>query len=210
MCYAQPPELLERSLKDKPSQRYLVQLPSGYKQDIKYPLFITIHWYTGTAQQQINEWKFYANKDEYILLCPQFSDGYQWFEGREDETLIEIINEAKEDFYIDPGRVFLVGNSGGGQFVHRFAFKHPEHIKAACVLSAGDYEAPPDLSDAKSVKYYVAVGEDDERLGITRRFYLQLRDKGYSVVYKSFPMVGHVLHSSMKREVMDFLRELNG
>ena len=197
-CFAQQP---------KPNQKYLVQLPIGYNENIKYPLFVAILWYDGTAQQQVNEWKFYANKEKYILLCPQFNEGYQQFRGREDKKLIEIIEEVEKKFSIDQGNIFLVGFSGGAQFVHRFAFKHPGYLKAACIMSAGDYDVPPDSLEAKKIKYFVAVGEEDERFKATEHFYQQLKNKGYDAVFESVPMAGHTMSSNFKGRVIAFLRK---
>lgn len=209
-CFAQAaPQLLERFLGSDASQRYLIQLPSGYRADKKYTVFIAIHWYTGTAEQQVNEWKFYANKEKYILLCPQFADGYQLFQQNEDKKLIEIIKELEQEFHVGRGMVFLVGYSGGAQFAHRFAFRHCAYIRAVCVLAAGEYDSLPFSSQARKVKYFVAAGEEDPRFKSTKRFYLGLKNNGYDVVFKSFPGVGHTLHSSIKGEVIDFLDGLD-
>lgn len=80
--FAQAPQVVQKSLPDSSVAPYIIQLPSKYSVEKKYPLFIAVHWYTGTAQQQLDEWKFLVNKSGYILLCPQFSDGYQGLGSR--------------------------------------------------------------------------------------------------------------------------------
>ena len=208
VCYGENPQLIKKSLSNHSAQKYLVQLPKNYSSEAKFPLFIAIHWLQGTALQQVSEWKFLTNKAGYILLCPDFADGYQTFRGQEDKKLIQIIEEVKKDFSIDESKIFIVGFSGGAQFAHRFALKYPEEVRAACVLSAGDYDRPRQLSETSRVKYFVAVGEEDERYGKTKDFYRQLKSLGFDAIFQSFPGVGHILHSSIKEAVMDFLRDL--
>mgnify|MGYP001573313486 FL=1 len=66
----------------------------------------------------------------------------------------------------------------------------------------------PPYPAAKNLKYYVAVGQEDERYRGTLSFYDQLMKRGYDVTFQGFPMVGHVFHSSIKRGVMEFLEKL--
>lgn len=53
---------------------------------------------------------------------------------RYDQVLLAMIDEAAARFgRIDTSRFCLYGYSGGGQFVHRFAYLHPRRVRAlAC------------------------------------------------------------------------------
>jgi predicted esterase len=206
VCSAQDFQVIERFLNDNPRQKYLIQLPKDYSLDKTYPLFIAIHWFKGNAKQQVDEWKFFTNKEKYILLCPEFRNGYQRLKQAEDKKLIQIIKEAKKRFSIDGDNIFLVGYSGGAQFVHRFAFKHPEHIKAACVLAGGEYDTPPNSDRARKVTYFIAVGEEDERYRKTLNFYNQLKKRHYKAKFEAFPLIGHNMHFNIKSAVIVFLR----
>jgi predicted esterase len=207
VCFAQGPELIERTLKGNVSQKYILQLPGRYASENKYPLFIAVHWFNGTAQQQINEWKFLANKKSYILLAPQFSEGYQTLRDKEDDTLVEIIREVENEYAVDRERIYLVGFSGGAQFAHRFAYRQP-FIKAVCVLSAGAYDPPPASGNVKTVKYLVGAGEEDERYAKAEKYASLLRKSGFDVVFEGFPLIGHNLHANIKLAVEKFLGSL--
>ena len=206
-CFAQDVGIKERTLESDEGQRYLVRLPVRYNSEKLHPLFIAIHWLNGTALQQVDEWKFLCNKNGYILVCPQFSEGYQHIRKKEDLRLMEIISEVEREFSVDRNKIYLVGHSGGAQFAHRFAFKHP-FMKAVCVLAGGEYDDPPSSVEARKVKYFVGVGEEDKRYKAMTGLYSLLKRKGYDAEFKSFPSVGHILHSSIKSAVIKFLSDL--
>lgn len=207
LCFAQNVEMKERNLQSDSKQMYILQLPIHYNPENKYPLFIAIHWLNGTARQQINEWRFLANKNKYILLCPQFNEGYQQLRRNEAAKLVEIISEVGKEFPINREKIFLVGFSGGAQFTHRFVYRYP-FVKAVCILATREYDPPPSSLAVKKVKYFIGVGEDDDRYKKMVEFYNLLKRKDYDVTFESFPLVGHNLHSGIKDRVMKFLNSI--
>ncbi|MCX5698904.1 MAG: dienelactone hydrolase family protein [Candidatus Omnitrophica bacterium] len=201
-------ETLNRVLRNDSSQKYLIQLPRQYTAERAFPILVAIHWYSGTAEQQINEWRFLAQKDSYILICPQFYEGYQRLAGSEDQKLIAIIDEVSSEFSVDRENIYLVGFSGGAQFALRFVYKHP-FLKAVCILSPGEFDSPPKNEQLKSVKYFLGVGEKDSRLSIVKKLYNVLDKRGFDVSFESYPLVGHNIHSNMKSAVMKFLHDIH-
>jgi poly(3-hydroxybutyrate) depolymerase len=204
ICFAQNTGAMQRALKNDPAQGYVLQLPRKYSAENKAPLLIVVHWYQGTAMQQIDEWRFLAQKNGYILLAPQFTEGYQRLGGGCEQKLKDIISEVENEYSVDQDKIFLLGFSGGAQFAHRFAYRN-HFLKAVCILSPGDCDSPPSEPSAKSVRYFVGAGEEDPRYPVAKKLYKLLEKKGYDVTFKSFPSVGHTLHSSIKSEAIDFL-----
>lgn len=200
---------LERHLKSDPRQKYYLYLPKNFDPARNYPLFIGIHWYKGTAQEQIDNWHNFTNRDQYILLCPQFKDGYQELRHKEDKILIHIMDETAKEFHYDSSKVYLVGCSGGGQFAHRFIFKHPTLIKAAGIIAAGSYSTPPaDLGLAK-VKFFVGIGQQDsQRLAIAQKFSQELSAIGCDTQFKVFPNIGHSCGIDSQMAVAEYLKGL--
>lgn len=206
-CFAAGPLLFKKVLSGEAIWSYLVRLPEDYSKDKKHVLCIVVHWRTGTADEQIHQWEFLASKSGYVLLSPQFEEGYQELVHGEDERLIRMISEAQKEFSVDPDRIFLVGYSGGAEFVHRFALKHPQYAKAACVIGGENYVMLPGPK-AGRVRYYVAVGKKDDRRQATLFFYQRLKKKGYDVSFQDYPSVGHELNASIREMVVRFLKDV--
>ncbi len=206
-AWGQPAEVLSRTLAHQPHQRYYLYLPEDFDSTKLYPLFVAVHWYTGSGQQQIEMWHNFTSRDQYILLAPEFHDGYQWLKNEDDRILIQIFNQVAREFPFDWQKVYLVGCSGGAQFVHRFAFRHPEFVRAAAVIAAGGYSIPP-MGLTPAPKFFVAVGEKDERRLITEQFAQQLQQQGYDVEFKIYPGIGHACNIDVQESVTEYLQAL--
>jgi len=206
---AQSPRRYERSLKRSSPNKYIVHVPQNYDSRKKYPLFIAVHRKGGPAIDQYNQWNFFTNRDEYILLCPQFFGGFQRFTSDEDKKLIAMMREMKEEFKYDPDKVFLVGFSVGAGFVQKFAFKYPGRIAAAGILGARNYAEPPYSGKGREVKYFVVAGTGDSfYVDATNEFIQQMKRNGYDVVFQEFPSVGNALNNDTKNAVMDFFKKI--
>ncbi len=76
-----------------------------------------------------------------LLLCPSFETPYQYLCPRADEDLLAMCRVLGERFeLVDPLQLF--GFSGGAQFVHRFAARHPARVGACVAFAAGCWTNP--------------------------------------------------------------------
>ncbi|MGH8780877.1 alpha/beta hydrolase [Paraburkholderia sp.] len=85
-----------------------------------------------------------------IVLCPLFPVGVlgdgnrsgfkRLIEGdiRYDKVLLDMVSEVGERYRKRFDRFALFGYSGGGQFVNRFAYVHPERLWAASIGAPGN------------------------------------------------------------------------
>jgi len=98
-------------------RRRLIPLAESYRSAILAPLFPA------------------GLDDEYDL------DSYKVLRSkslRSDLALLDIVTEVAVRYPgIDTEKFFLIGFSGGGQFVHRFLYIHPERVFAASVGAPG-------------------------------------------------------------------------
>lgn len=198
-----------RNLKNQSSQTYYLYLPKDYIPTKKWPLFIGIHGYMADGNQAMDLWRSFADPEGFILVCPSFKEGYQRLEYGTDNRMIDIIKELEKEFQIDEKKIFMAGFSGGAQFTHRFALRHPEYINSAVVLAAGSYNYPANSASAKRIKFLVGVGANDsERLEITKKFAEQLKNNGYQVKFEIFPNVGHEVPPAAKQLTIELFREM--
>jgi pimeloyl-ACP methyl ester carboxylesterase len=71
---------------------------------------------------------------------------------RADRALERLVGEVARLTRADASRLFLLGYSGGAQFVHRFALAHPKRVAAAVVAAAGWYTFPdPDVAFPRGI-----------------------------------------------------------
>lgn len=135
-----------------PRFHYWVHLPDCYydEEDPSYQLMILVHGTGCAIEDYINAAKAWADRNHVALLAPMFPGGL--FERddfnsykllscdgvRYDLVLLAMIEEMKNRY---PGvavdKFFMFGHSGGGQFVNRFLYVHPERLKAVSIGAPG-------------------------------------------------------------------------
>lgn len=115
------------------------------------PLVVCVHGISRDDREQIARFRPAAEHGGYALLAPLFDEkSYPDFQRlgrrgkgqRADLGLVRAIQRFRERTNRAFEDVFLVGFSGGGQFVHRFVMAHPERVRAAVVTAAGWYTLP--------------------------------------------------------------------
>src|SRR5690606_16081577 len=87
--------------------------------------------------------------NDFAVLCPIFPvnlfgdgdrSGYKYMEEgdiRYDLAVLAMVEEVSKKYQQDWSKFAMFGFSGGGQFTHRFAILHPEHLWAATVGAPG-------------------------------------------------------------------------
>lgn len=126
--------------------------PTAYNPNVAAPLLIVLHGYGATGAIQTNYMRFKDVQDEhgFIMLSPdgmrntssqQFWNASDYccdFENTQVDDVSYIaglIEEAKERFFIDEKRVFLVGHSNGGFMSYRMACEKSELISGIVSLA---------------------------------------------------------------------------
>ncbi|GJM13151.1 MAG: hydrolase [Pseudohongiella sp.] len=143
-----------------------VTVPAGYDAGTPAPLIVLLHGYTssGAGQDSYMGFSGIADKYGFLLVSP---DGDREAGGDENRFwnasaaccnfyqsdvddsayVANIIRAVKEDFNIDPSRVYLIGHSNGGFMSYRAAYDHSETIAAIASLAGAthaDQRAAPD------------------------------------------------------------------
>ena len=205
--------LFERRLQKNITQTYFVQTPRGYNPDQTYSLLIAVHSEKESSRDAVGHWGALADRDNYILVCPSFNVGFETLQNKEDLWLMHILLELQGDFPYDKDSVYMVGFSGGGDCVHRLAFKRPNIVQAVCVLAAEHYDDPPTLMRNRQVKFFVGVGENDtfikdNRVTKAKKFFNILKVTGYDVSFKIYPETGRNLSEAMRDDTMMFFNTI--
>ena len=147
---------------DGQQRRFKLFLPSGAGKNL--PLVIALHGGGGNAQTMVERTGFVdlAKEEKIVVAFPEGTgrgEGrYTWNAGgccayamqqsTDDVTFIrKLIDEAVEQYGVDPERIYLVGMSNGGMVSHRIAAAMPERIAGIGIVVGAMFggETPPAL-----------------------------------------------------------------
>jgi dienelactone hydrolase len=122
--------------------------------DVGAPLLVAVHSTGRDVHGVRDQWVDWAERHGWVILAPLFPgaigdpndlNNYKLlaYNGiRFDELLLAMLDEAAQRWRLDVGRFALYGFFGGDQFVHRFAYLHPDRLLAACVAAPGSATLP--------------------------------------------------------------------
>lgn len=139
-----------------------------------------------------------------IVIVPSFTNGYQGGDGKWAAQLISNFTEVRKR-YSTYAKMFIHGQSGGGQFAHRFAFNYSEYVIGVSAHSAGSWACAGGYgkisNKAKSIPFVISCGEEDKevawhgysinRIDWFHRFANKLKAEGFVLMAKTWPNTGH-------------------
>jgi poly(3-hydroxybutyrate) depolymerase len=156
-------------------------------------LLVFVHGDGRRFQYLLDALRPFARRAGLLLLAPLFpadlfgdgnTDGYKLLregELRYDEILLDLVADLRDLYDFDDDRFLLGGFSGGGQFAHRFAYLHPQRLRAVSIAApsavtlldealpwwtgVADVEArlgrPVDFEGLQDLPVHLVVGEKD-------------------------------------------------
>ena len=155
---------------------YCCYVPESYDeaaQDV-YPLAVLVHHTGRTASLLRDEFVDFAEANQCIVLAPLFPSGiihpndlnnykHILYHGiRYDLVLLDMIEEISAIYRVHTDKFLMHGFSGGGQFVHRFLYLHPQRLMGASVGAPGTVTLPDDDKD-----WWIGIRGMEERFGIS-------------------------------------------
>lgn len=129
---------------------YCLYVPGAHRAATKpLPLTVVVHGTQRMAERYRDAYRGFAEENETVVLAPLFPAGIGEpgdlhgfkrlsFRGvRFDRVLLDIVDEVAQRYRVDATRFALHGFSGGGQFVHRFAYLHAHRLSALSIGAPG-------------------------------------------------------------------------
>lgn len=140
-----------------------------------------------------------------LSVVPQCATGHRWVErdwrAEHHElpgelsvplsAVVELLEELRGKYPIDPRRVYLIGLSMGGFGVWDLLSRWPDRFAAAVVICGGADENA--VGAARDVPVWAFHGADDPEVRVARSHnaVAALRAVGGTACYKEYPQVGH-------------------
>ena len=183
--------------------RYVLTLPAGFDAEGEQrPLIVFLH---GSGQrgidlelvERVSVAQVYDAMENFpfVTISPQCPPYLNWY-IRLDSVVI-LIEEAIQNYNIDPDRVYLTGVSMGGHGVWALAFEHPEKFAAIAPISG--FGTFPDFSNFIDIPVWAFHGEIDSTvsLALGQAPVNALREAGGNVEFTIVPDRGHDIADSV-------------
>ena len=174
---------------------YCLYVPHDYAEDSgkRYSLAVLMHGTGRTVDTYRTGFKTFADAQDCILLVPLFPAGLiepadvsnykrlAFHDMRFDLLLLAMVDEVAAKYRVDADRFLMFGFSGGGHFVHRFLYVHPDRLLGVSIGAPGsvtlldwdhdwwvglrDFEArfgrPADIAAMRRVAVQMVIGAED-------------------------------------------------
>ena len=109
------------------------------------------------------------------------------FSGR--ATLEALALVSKKYPAVDTERLLMQGQSGGAQFVHRFAIWASDRVTAVAVNSSSWFDAPN--AHSNRVAWLITIGESDDSYNNSLEMVERLRNVGAAPLFRSYMGMVH-------------------
>jgi poly(3-hydroxybutyrate) depolymerase len=190
---------------------YRMLVPAGYAASKPSPLIIALHGLGGTEDSFFSNYEGVlpklAGERGYIVAAPlgyRVDGFYGWGVGdppedpeqrrsrqRSEDDVMAVLKLVREQYNIDPNRIYLMGHSMGGIGTWTLAPKFPD-IWAAIAPIAGS-GAPATLERIRHVPQIVVHGDADRTVNVqgSRRMVTRMKELAMEVKYIEVPGGGH-------------------
>ena len=177
---------------------YRLFIPPKYKRSGKYPLILWLHGAGGSGTDNLRQiradqvpgthlWTTPENITHHpaFVLVPQSARGWT-----ERDLVLDIVDELKEEFSIDPNRIYVIGQSMGGQAAWELVTYHPG-IFAAGIFVCAAGTSPNRATSVATLPVWVFHGSNDPQLERTRQMIEAIRNAGGNPRYTEYSGMGH-------------------
>jgi len=189
---------------------YLLYLPGDYGVDpeVKWPLLIYLHGMdrvNKSVNVLHNAYPLSAliDKDDFpfILVAPQGTGEYEfWAQDEMVGSVMALVDEIQSTLVVDGDRIYLTGESAGGNGTWEIGVRHPERF-ATLVPMMGYYgwpfTVPENICDIKDIPVWAFHGDADDVVPLEAEQSIvdALKACGGEVQFTVFPDVGHELEA---------------
>lgn len=110
---------------DSREQRYQLFVPPEYKATKLWPLVV----FLSPGDDPLG-WRYWQKvcEDKGVFFCAAFGAGNNCPVGRRARIVLDMLDDVRREYHIDPDRTYLSGFSGGSRMACTLAFALPEYF----------------------------------------------------------------------------------
>jgi dipeptidyl aminopeptidase/acylaminoacyl peptidase len=148
-----------------------------------------------------------ADARGYVVVAPSGHNPRAWYgSGGElsEQDVLNVLAAVREQYTIDPARVYLMGHSMGGGATWYFGIKYPDIWAALAPVAPAISSSPDALAAIANTPVIVVQGDADRSVTVeaTRRWVTKMKELGMTYEYVEVPGGDHTSIISRSPENM--------
>jgi predicted peptidase len=192
------------------TMQYRLFVPPRYDPGEKFPIVLWLHNAAGRGDDNLSQisgtntlgthiWTTHENQAKYsaFVLAPQVSATKAWARPHANappvsiRLALEILDSVEKEYSIEPDRVYVAGQSMGGEGVWAALAATPGRFAAAIALCG--YGFDDTIPRAAKTPVWIFQGDADEIVSVkrARQWVAALRQAGGWPMYTEIPGWGH-------------------
>jgi predicted esterase len=181
---------------DSTKQKYQLFVPKGHSKDKLAGLVLFIS--PGDGPQGLKNWQSVCEKEGFLFASP-YGAGNSVAALQRTRIILDVLDDVRRLYKIDPDRTYLTGFSGGGRMACAIGFALPEYFGAVIpvcgtnTLSSTTYLRQR-VEDRLSVAF-ITGEKDTNRKEIEEVMYPWFQEVGIRARLWVVPKMGHAIPS---------------
>ena len=195
-------------LEDGTRSAFALFVPNAYDPATRWPLILALHGQGGTGDHYLGTWAQHAQTYGCLVVAPTAPRELGWDPIKGRDIVLRALRDVRENFNIDPNRVYIDGASMGGHGAWRYGLAMPDTF-AGLVSRCGrpDEFAQLHLPNASCLPIYIIHGMKDAvvPLELVKPVYETLTRLGCEVEYRVDTKAGHSTFHEETPRIMQWL-----
>lgn len=208
---------------------YVSITPTDYDESRAYPVIIMVHGF-GASMYDLAGLAPTIHQTGYVYLCPNGTVpldigggqiGFGWTTPggfndpeeakRTEEAFDAFMEEMREPYKLEPGKILIIGFSQGGGLAYRYGLPRPDVFAGIGALSASIHdmeELAAQLPEKRTQPIFVGHGDQDPVVPIDRgrSANTQLQEWGYGdLIYNEYAGAGHEITPTELRDLAQWV-----
>jgi serine protease Do len=160
-------------------------VPETYTADVPYGVVVWLHAPNDYVEwkELLSRWKPLCDRHDLILVAPKSSEPSRW--APTEAALVDAaLKEITSTYHVDPARIVLHGDKGGGSLAFFTAFQNREMIRGVAAVEAAFGGPPPENEPLHRLAIYMAVASKSQAAKAVEQATNAMRQMKYPVTVK--------------------------
>ncbi len=181
---------------DDSQQPYRLFVPTGYDETKPIPLVVALHGMGGDENALFDRYGSSAITQQaeqrgFLVVCPKGREPASMYLGPAEQDVLDVIAQVRQDYRVDPNRIYLMGHSMGAYGTWSIAMAHPEIFAALGPIAGGGNIAG--MEKIRQIPQFVVHGDADKTVPVdnSRAMIAEAKKLNVEIKYTEVPGGSH-------------------